>query len=94
MLRRFLSAGTAPTAVRTFCATPVALASGFSVFLMQVYKDPAQSKELAVMPSFGARAKLIGKWYRGLSADDKAKLTATAKVQFSAGTARKKKVHV
>ena len=94
MLRRFLSAGTAPTAVRTFCATPVALASGFSVFLKEVYSNPAQSEELKTIKPVSARGVLIGKWYRALSADDKAKLTATAKVQFSAGTARKKKVHV
>ena len=92
MLRRFLcSAVTAPTAARTFHATPVALASGFTEFLKQVYQNPKQKAELAPLP-VTKRGKLIGTWYRALSDEQKTKLAATAKANGAKRkTAKKEK---
>ena len=90
MLRRFLSAVAAPTAARTFHATPVALASSFSMFIQQVYKNPAQKKELSAIMPVTKRGQLIGKWYRALSAEDKATLAKTAKTLPSVKVSTKK----
>ena len=90
MLRRFLSAVAAPTAVRTFHATPVALASGFTVFVQQVYKNPAQKKQLSAIMPVTKRGQLLGEWYRALSAGDKATLAKTAKTLPSVKKSTKK----
>ena len=90
MLRRFLSAVAAPTAARTFHATPVALASSFSMFIQQVYKNPAQKKELSAIMPLGNKGNLFGKWYRTPSAEDKATLAKTAKTQPSVKFSTKK----
>ena len=83
MLRRLLSAVATPNAARAFSATPMTLATlnPYAVFLQQVYKNAAQKKELALVGQggIGKRGKLIAKWYKALSAEDKAKLVKTAK---------------
>ena len=83
MLRRFLSAGAMPNAARAFSTTPMTLATlnPYAVFLQQVYKNAAQKKELSALggqAGIAKRGKLIGKWYKALCAEDKAKLAKTA----------------
>ena len=83
MLRRFLSAVATPNAARAFSTTPINLAVGpYVVFVKQVYENAAQKKELSALVGqggIGKRGKLIGTWYRALSAEDKAKLVKAAK---------------
>ena len=79
MLRRFLPTVAAPTAARAFHATPVALASAFTMFIKAAYKNPAQKKELSAILPVTKRGVLLGKWYRALSKEEVAKLTKAAK---------------
>ena len=89
MLRRFLVVA-APTAARSFHATPVALASAFTVFVSAAYKNPAQKKELSAILPITKRGVLLGKWYRALSEEEKAKLAKAAKALPSKPKSTKK----
>ena len=94
MLRRFLSAVATPNAARAFSTTPINLAVGpYVVFVKQVYENAAQKKELSALggqAGIGKRGKLIAKWYKALSAEDKAKLVKTANATKASKKSTKK----
>ena len=77
MFRRAIASVCTVTGARSFATTPVARASGFTVFIKQAYKNKAMLKELSVLP-ITARGRLLGKKYRALPATEKKKLAAAA----------------